>query len=226
MEVLAEQVKGLWAEMTGSMQLQLQMLAALCCMLMGIGIVRVLFRPTRPEDTSPAAMALRSKLAKALAPAQVEAWVTAMMPMTDAIQEGLRDCSGDFRRSLETISKQIGNLFQVHTAKFQDYVAEANEGVREAMVQIAATMTLLEPLRDLAQPLNDLVKPLQALVGQLKTVFSEAMAPCNKNLVLLQKKVEEELAKTVTQINGTPGASQNFLLYHSGRRVQQGRGAH
>ena len=167
--------------------------------LLGIGMVRVLFRPTRPEDTSPAAMALRSKLAKALAPAQVEAWVTAMMPMTDAIQEGLRDCSGDFKQSLETVSEQIGNLFQVHTAKFH-YVAEANEGVREAIVQVAATMTLLEPLRDLAQPLHDLVKPLQALVSQLKTVFSEAMAPCNKNLVLLQKKVEEELAKTVTQV--------------------------
>ena len=97
-------------------------------------------------------------------------------------------------------SEQIGNLFQVHTAKFKDYVAEANEGVREAIVQVAATVTLLEPLRDLAQPLHDLVKPLQALVTQLKTVFSEAVAPCNKNLALLQKKVDEELAKTVTQV--------------------------
>ena len=200
MDVLAEQVMRLWTEMTGPVQLQLQMLVGLCCMLMGVGIVRLLLRPTRPEDTSPAAMALRTKLAKALAPAQVEAWVTAMMPMTDAIQEGLRDCSGDFRRSLETVSEQIGNLFQVHTAKFKDYVAEANEGVREAIVQVAATVTLLEPLRDLAQPLHDLVKPLQALVTQLKTVFSEAMAPCNKNLALLQKKVDEELAKTVTQV--------------------------
>ena len=37
-------------------------------------------------------------------------------------------------------------------------------------------------------------------MSQLKTVFHEAMAPCNKNLALLQKKVDEELAKTVTQV--------------------------
>ena len=90
--------------------------------------------------------------------------------------------------------------FTSYAAKYKDYVAEANEGVRDAMTQIAATTTLLEPLREMTQPLNDLVKPLQSLTGQLKTVFSEAMAPCNKNLVLLQKKVEDELAKMVTKV--------------------------
>ena len=141
-----EQISAAWGEMTSPMR-QLQIIVAVIVCLALMGMVCSLLRPTRPEDTSDAAYAVRSKLAKSLAP-----WVTAMMPMTDAIQEGLRESSG------------------------------------------------LEPLCDMPQPFTDQVKPPQQLTGQLKTIFQEAMAPCNKNPVLLQKTVEEEIAKMITKV--------------------------
>ena len=132
MEISAEQLKALWGEMADMLWPQLQFVVAGLAGL--VWTLRMMFRPTKPEDSTDAAHTLRSKLAKSLAAAQVEAWVTAILPMADAIQEALRESSGEVKKVLEILSEQIGRLFQTYANKYKDFVSSSNKGTRDAMV--------------------------------------------------------------------------------------------
>ena len=89
------------------------------------------------------------------------------VPITDAIEEGLRGSSSEVKQGLETLSQQIGALFLTYFDEYKDHLENNAADTREAVPQLASSVSLLTPLQDLAQPLKDLLKPIQDATGKM-----------------------------------------------------------
>ena len=160
-------------------------------LVLGHACVRCL-RTRHAAESSDSTMQeiLKQNLARSLAPAQVQAWVDAMSPITGTVDDSMVRMHSKLEevaaRILETMGIQVRDLGEKQLAE-----------VRAQFTQMMDALSDIAKLTQLQQPLSDLLESVKA---QVKGSWS-----------LDPEKIDDQFKTVVAKVNGI-GALVNGLV--------------
>ena len=148
------------------------------------------------EDTMQAM--LKQNLARSLAPAQVQAWVDAMAPITGTVDDSMIR----MHSKLEEVGAQILETMGVQVKNFGE--KQLTE-IRAQFAQLADAISDVAKVAQLHQPLSDVMESLKAQVKGSWNLDGE--------------KIDEQLKSLLAKVNGV-GALVNTLTKKADESLQ------
>ena len=141
---------------------------------------------------------LKQNLARSLAPAQVQAWVDAMAPITRTVDDSMVR----MRSKLEEVAGQILEPMGVQVKNFgEKQLAE----IRAQFVQLADAISDVAKIAQLHQPLSDVLESVRAQVKGSRNLDAE--------------KIDDQFKTVVAKVNGI-GALVNGLTKKAEETLQ------
>ena len=168
-------------------------------LVLGHACVRCL-RTRHAAESSDSTMQeiLKQNLARSLAPAQVQAWVDAMSPITGTVDDSMVRMHSKLEevaaQILETMGIQVKNLGEKQLAE-----------VRAQFTQMMDALSDIAKLTQLQQPLSDMLESVKA---QVKGSWS-----------LDPEKIDDQFKTVVAKVNGI-GALVNGLVKKAEETLQ------